>query len=798
RRLETQISLENIYGPTEATVYAAWYSLRDWTPGSAVPIGKPLTNVQLYILDRHDKLQAVGVPGELVITGAGLARGYLNRPQLTAEKFVKLKEHVSPNTQSFPNTQYSIANNHFYRTGDLCRWQPDGNIEFLGRLDHQVKIRGFRIELGEIENRLLKFQGIKEAVVLVKDNKNGDKYLCAYCSPQEKNENDTPAGPSEHSAPGIDPSAVREYLGETLPDYMCPSFFVEVDTIPLTAGGKVDRKKLLEIKITSAGNRQEHLSPRDEIEKKLAGMWQDTLALSDDHYKYGIDDDFFKVGGHSLKATLLAAMIHKAFEVKIPLAELLKNATIRKQAHYIKTSAKEKYIALEEAEKRDYYPLSSAQKGLYYMQQMAPESTSYNDASAFILEGEIDKNYLQTTFLKLIRRHESLRTSFDIVNHQPVQIIHDEKEITFNIDYFDPQDRQPETIVNDFVAPFNLKRYPLFKVGLIRLQPQEHILIIDMHHIITDGFSHNILIKDFLFLYENRPIPPLRIQYKDFSQWQNQLVQSGKIQRQKEYWLGLFKDGTPQFEMSTDYPRPAVKGFVGDRIAFKIHKEDADKLNRIYRSGETTLYMVLLAIYTVLLAKYSGLEDIVVGSPISGRTDAELNDVIGLFVNMLSLRNRPTGSKTFTAFLAEVRQNVLNAFDNQDFKFEELVTGLQARNPARHPVFDVVFAMQNFNTGETTGDFDLRVTPYKRESNTVKFDLLLNAFETKDGIDLLLEYSTELYKKETAKKLTQHFGELLRQIVENINIKIDDITLSHSLLTAAPVKLDADELSFGF
>ncbi|UCH97724.1 MAG: amino acid adenylation domain-containing protein, partial [Candidatus Aminicenantes bacterium] len=447
-RLNPGVSLENIYGPTEATIYASYYSLweeEEYEESVNIPIGKPLPNIGLYILDKYDRFQPTGVPGELCISGAGLARGYLNRPGLTCEKFkiinykLKIKngrgalradlnafgEKKVPGERIEKISRYhrfyrSYKSYLIYKTGDLARWLWDGNIEFLGRMDYQVKVRGFRIELGEIENRLLRHEGVKEAVVVVKEDKGRDKYLTAYI------------------VPGRDGKALeyelREYLIKFLPDYMVPSYFMQVEKIPLTPSGKIHRAALPDIRI-SPGER--YAPPRDEIEKKLQEIWSDILLhTSQLRSSIGIDDNFFQLGGHSLKATALAAKIHRLFDVRLPLVEIFKRPTIRGLSQYIKIAKGERYTPIALMEKRDYYPLSSAQKRLYVLQQIQTDEvgTVYNMSSAWVLEGVLDKDRLEQTFKKLVHRHESLRTSFETVEEEPVQEIHEEVE--FEIKYY--------------------------------------------------------------------------------------------------------------------------------------------------------------------------------------------------------------------------------------------------------------------------------------------------------------------------------------------------------------------------
>ncbi|MCP5050725.1 MAG: amino acid adenylation domain-containing protein, partial [bacterium] len=522
-----QCDFYNEYGPTETTVTSVEIQVHSTDiQGTRLPIGKPIDNTTVYILDRWETPVIIGVSGELYIGGCGVARGYLNRVELTAEKFKR-----NPFDES----------GTYYRTGDLCRWLVDGNIEFLGRIDWQVKIRGFRIELGEIENRLLKHNHVKEAVVLAGAGANEDKYLCAYLVPDAGN---IPPGSS------IDIEVLRQYLSEVLPDYMIPSYFVQMEKIPLTPSGKVDRKALPEVQSSASKN---YLAPRDKIEKSLVELWADVLGkdtrdISQLRSTIGVDDNFFSLGGHSLKAMVLVLNIHKKLKRKIPLTDIFKYPTIRKLGRYIGNRGKDKYTSIKPAEMREYYSLSSAQKRLYVLYRLNESGTTYNMPFALELTGEIDRARLMEAAHHLFRRHDSLRTSFVQVDDEPVQRIHEEVE--FKVEYYERTARgrwilvdgegganpgestgdgeenhpayhhpQPVTaIIEDFLRPFDLASAPLLRIGLIKIEEEKHLLVGDMHHIISDGVSTSITVKEFISLYQGHKKKPLRLQYKDYSQ----------------------------------------------------------------------------------------------------------------------------------------------------------------------------------------------------------------------------------------------------------------------------------------
>ncbi|MCU0288757.1 MAG: amino acid adenylation domain-containing protein, partial [Acidobacteria bacterium] len=514
----------NIYGPTECTVDSTLYGIK---PGNIksmlhIPIGSPMPNCNLYIVNRWNNLQPVGIPGELLIGGHGVSVGYLNNPELTAEKFTYL-HHSSFLLNGYP--RQGGHNSKLYHTGDLARWLTDGNIEFLGRIDQQVKIRGYRIELAEIENRLLNIKEIKEAIVIAKREENGDKYLCAYIAATIQYEI----------------MELREFLLKELPDYMVPSHFVWLEKIPLTPNGKINHKALPEPNLNLSNH---YAAPKNEVEMKLVKIWSEVLCRNELQAfqlktSISIDDNFFHLGGHSLKATVMVSKIDKELNVHVPLAEIFKHPTIRGLSDYIKNMTKEKYASIEPIEKKEYYLLSSAQKRLYILYQMDQQSVGYNIPSFSVLTGEIDKDKFEHTFKQLISRHQSLRTSFHMINDEPAQRIHD--KVGFAIEYFATDVHGlTQTLLKNFIRPFDLAEAQLLRVALLKENEARHILMIDMHHIISDGISINIAVKDFMALYQAEDLPNLRVQYKDFSEWQNNEKQKESIKKQEHFWVNEF------------------------------------------------------------------------------------------------------------------------------------------------------------------------------------------------------------------------------------------------------------------
>ncbi|MCX7920819.1 MAG: amino acid adenylation domain-containing protein [Clostridia bacterium] len=725
--------LINLYGPTEATVDVSYFDCPSDKEIEVVPIGKPIDNIRLYIVYRNNMLCPIGVNGELCIAGDGLARGYLNRRELTLEKFVQAPFN---------------AGERIYRTGDLARWMPNGNIEFIGRIDHQVKIRGFRIELGEVENQLLKHELINEAAVIVKEDNGGNKYLCAYIACSNE----------------ITVAELKEYLSRNLPDYMIPSYFIILDKMPLSHNGKLDRKALPEPEnIIKTG--AEFEAPTNITEEKLISIWQETLGLEG----IGLNHNFFDIGGHSLKAAVLVSKIHKELNVEVPLGEVFKKPTVKVLAQYIQKAGKSKFSEILPVVEREYYPASSAQKRLYILDQLEGTDIVYNMPGTAAIDGEVDITKLKKALSQMVQRHEALRTSFEMIDEEIVQRV--QEDAVLEITYTEAEEEQLGNILSGFVRRFNLGEAPLLRVGLVKTAEKKFVLLVDMHHIISDGISIGIFIREIKDLYYGKVLPPLQIQYKDFTEWQNALFQSDYIKPREKYWLDTFAGEIPVLNMPTDYPRPSEQSFEGNNITFISDKELAGKLNAMAREAGATMFMVLLAAYNVLLSRYAGQEDIVIGSPVAGRSHPDLQGIIGVFVNTLVFRNFPDRNKKFNEFLHEVKQNALKAYENQDYQFEELVNKLDIkRNLSRNPLFDAAFILQNHEGAE-----GIINSAFKNKIS--KFDITLEATETGGILSFRLEYCTRLFKEETIQRLSGHYINILKEITANPEVKLSEIDM---------------------
>ncbi|AIX07619.1 plipastatin non-ribosomal peptide synthetase PpsC [Bacillus subtilis] len=747
-----QVSLIHGYGPTEATVDAAFYVLdpeRD-RDRLRIPIGKPVPGARLYVLDPHLAVQPSGVAGELYIAGAGVARGYLNRPALTEERF--------PEDPFYPGER-------MYKTGDVARWLPDGNIEFLGRTDDQVKIRGYRIEPGEIEAALRSVEGVREAAVTVRTG-SGEPELCAYIEGLQRNE-------------------VRAQLERLLPGYMVPAYMIEMEQWPVTPSGKLDRNALPAPGV--AADAETYTAPRNVTEMKLSQLWEDVLKNG----PVGIHDNFFDRGGHSLKATALVSRITKEFDVQVPLKDVFAHPTVEGLAAVIREGTDSPYEAIKPAEKQETYPVSSAQKRIYVLQQLEDGGTGYNMPAVLELEGKLNPERMGRAFKELIKRHESLRTAFEQdAGGDPVQRIHDEVPFTLQTTVLGA--RTEEEAAAAFIKPFDLSQAPLFRAQIVKVSDERHLLLVDMHHIISDGVSVNILIREFGELYNNRKLPALRIQYKDYAVWQEGFKTGDAYKTQEAYWLKQLEGELPVLDLPADHARPPVRSFAGDKVSFTLDQEVASGLHKLARENGSTLYMVLLAAYTAFLSRLSGQEDIIVGSPIAGRPHKDLEPILGMFVNTLALRTRPEGGKPFVQYLQEVRETALEAFEHQDYPFEELVDKLElTRDMSRNPLFDVMFVLQNMDQESLELD-ELCLKPAANNGHqTSKFDLTLYAQEQPHGLlTFQMEFSTDLYKKKTIEKWLQYFINMLLSIIKDnkaalgtINILNEDEThyLIHEL-----------------
>jgi pristinamycin I synthase-3/4 len=755
RHGDVKPQLVNMYGITETTVHVTYrpLELADCDAPSS-NIGVPIPDLQVYVLNEARIPVPVGAPGELYVGGAGLARGYLNRPELTDERFV-------------PHPFDSEPGARLYRTGDLARRRPDGDLEYMGRADDQVKLRGFRIELGEIESALLSHDAVNESIVVLIGETADDRKLVAYVVP----------------TPNVmlEVSDLRQHLKESLPDYMVPAAIIELDALPLTANGKVDRKSLPAPEWARAED-QPFTAPRTPVEEVLLELWREMLDEED----LGIHDDFFELGGHSLLATQLIARIGEVLEADVDIRILFEAGTVAEFAELMASEEKteaEKPIA--PASRDEDLALSFAQQRLWFLDQLDPENAVYSVPWAIGLSGPLRMAALQNALDVLVQRHEVLRTSFPSVDGNPLQLIAAAASIA--IDAIDMQNSNDSALQNKLAqlaqAPFNLSEGPLFRAHLICTDENEHILILVMHHIISDGWSLNIMFRELVLAYESAcagqrvELPPLPIQYADYATWQRQWLTGDELDRQVNYWRDQLTGAPAKLELPTDKPRPAVQTFNGDYVSRMLSSELQLALKEIARDNGCTLYMVLLAAFNVLLYRYSGQDDLVVGTPIAGRRRSELDGLIGFFINTLVLRSDASGEPTFIDFLERVRKTALGAYASQELPFEKLVDELQpVRDMSHTPLFQVMFILQNAPwDAETFEELEARPVPLK--FGTAKFDLTLSMAEREDGLEAYFEFNTDLYEKSTVERMLDHLEVLAAGIIENPQQRISELPL---------------------
>ncbi|HVR99922.1 MAG TPA: amino acid adenylation domain-containing protein [Thermoanaerobaculia bacterium] len=751
----TPFRLMNHYGPAEYTVTSTVIEVppsaeRD---GEILPtIGRAVDNTRIHVLDRHLEPVPAGVPGELFVGGVGLARGYAGRPELTAEKFV-------------PDPFAGLCGEpgaRLYRTADLVRWLPDGDLDFLGRLDNQVKLRGLRIELGEIETVLAQHPAVREAVVLVREDTPGDKQLVAYAVPAQ--------------GTFLAPAALREFLRERLPAYMVPAFFVFLDGLPMTPNGKVDRRALPAP--DRAEMEEEAAEPRNAAEDLLAGIWAEVLGRD----RVGMHENFFEIGGHSLLATQVVSRIRELFGLELPLQRLFEAPTVADLAAAVE-AARRSARGLEapplvrmprEAREEGGLPLSFAQQRLWFLDQFAPGSPVYNIPAAVRLTGEVDPALLARALDELVRRHESLRTTFTARHGQPVQVIHDGMRLPLplvDLAGLPEAARGPEArrlAAVEAARPFDLAAGPLARLTLVRLGPADHAALVTLHHVISDGWSMGVFLRELAALVdafsrrEPSPLPELPVQYADFAVWQRQWLAVDVLETGIAYWRWQLGDAPRSLDLPTDRPRPAVQTHNGAACHFTVPAAVAEPLAALSRREGVTLFMTLLAAFQVLLGRYSGQRDLVVGSPIAGRNRRELEGVIGFFVNTLVLRTNLSGDPALRQLLAGVRTAALDAYAHQDMPFERLVEELQpARDLSRSPLFQVAFALQNAPMAPLALP-GLTLTPWASEARTAKFDLSL-AFGQgpENGLAGSLEYNTDLFDGATVERMIGHLLTLL-------------------------------------
>ncbi|WP_353853829.1 amino acid adenylation domain-containing protein [Bacillus sp. Bos-x628] len=728
--------LIHLYGPSENTIFTTYYPVNQIEEQArSVPIGKPVSQTAVYILDESGHLQPPCVAGELCVAGDGLVKGYYGQPELTSEKFVE---------NPFRHGE------KMYKTGDLARWLSNGEVEFIGRMDHQVKIRGQRIELGEIEHQLLRHPQLKEAVVVAKSNDT----LCAYFTAKGS----------------VSLADLREQVARELPAYMVPTYFMQLNEFPLTGNGKVDRRALPAPNVSERVT-NEYVAPQSDTECMLAGIWEEVLEIP----RIGRYDHFFECGGHSLRGMKMLHMLYEEMQVELTLKSLFEAPTLEAFALAVDQADRTEVKLIEKASEAAYYPVTSGQKRLYVLQKITNADQSYHMPAVLRLEGLFDEKRFSDAVDQLVQRHEALRTSFGFVQNEPVQRI--EKDVTVNIERIEENGQDIHQLMRDFIRPFDLEKAPLLRVGLVPVSSDLHYLLIDMHHIISDGASVNILINELSKLYRGDQLEDLTIQYKDYAVWSKSEDQLAQKSKEEAFWLQQLHGELPVLILPEDLPRPKVRTFEGDRITFTIDGKFKKRLDEVVRSINCTTYTLLLACYSTLLSKLARQDDIIIGSPIVGRTHPDIQSVIGMFVNTLALRTKPAGYQPFADFASSVHHLVLEAHEHQLYPFEDLVDQVQTvRDTSRHPIFDVVFSMENADIRDLNMD-GIHIVPQSFEEKTAKFDLTLTGKESADQIELVFDFNTSIFQKKSVVKWKEYFLYLIEQVISAPDQPLDQLQL---------------------
>ncbi len=851
--------LYNGYGPTECTVYTTFFPVdKNY---ANIPIGRPLANTRLYVVDRFGNLMPEGCAGELLVGGVCLARGYLNRPEITAEKFI-----ASP----------LEGCGRVYKTGDLVRWLPDGNMEYFGRIDSQVKIRGFRIELGEIETEIMKCAGVNNAAVTVV-TEGGGKFLCAYLT-----------GDASVCA-----DAVKAEISKNLPEFMIPAHFVLLAEMPLNASGKIDRKSLPAPRVAAVpAAASDFVAPSGEFETRLAELWKEILSLD----AAGAGDNFFKIGGHSLKAVVLQARMEKEFGHRMPIRKIFDNPVLRDMAACLQSAlasvpaagadrpqdaaasqarpakkegapagrpaakpsdaVEEKLLAIwkevlgavgigveddfneagghslkmmsmqyrierefglrlpmkklfesttvrlmagavraaaaaagaapagpadsaaeaavsAEAVRR---PVSSVQKRLYIVEGMEGPSNAYNIPYAIRITGNLDRLRFSEAVDAMIERHDSLRTSFEAAGGEPVQVVHG--SVRLKKIFQEAPGGLTDEMIAELIKPFDLGRAPLLRVKLFKTGPDEHIFFVNFHHIIFDGMSLEIFMRELFEIYEGRgPLEPAP-QYGEFCEWQKRFLASPAVAEQENAWLEMFAGDLPTLNMPADFKRPPKPESAAGHFEFMAEPELAARIKSLAASTGNTIYTVVLAALNALLARYSSQEDIIVGTPLLGRPTLDSQKMIGMFVNTMPVRSRPAPDKKFADFLNEVRSSFLTVIDNQDYQLDALIEKLGVKRAGGHnPLFDVVFVYQTSQGMKDMAYGELMVRPAEVHSGAAKFDLTLQAFEGEESLRFDLEYRKCLFREDTARRMAAHLINILDEVSRDAGLALKDIEL---------------------
>jgi amino acid adenylation domain-containing protein/FkbM family methyltransferase len=757
RQTAPDVKCVNFYGATETPQAIASYVVPDGPPtGTYVPIGLGIDGVDLLVTNPAGELVGVGELGEIWVRTPYLSRGYLDDAESTAERF---------------REDWPAPGDRAYRTGDLGRYLGDGNVEFCGRKDQQVKVRGYRIELEEVESVLNGHTLVQQCAVAKMEDESGESSLTAYVVAR--------SGTSVHTAD------LREHLKGELPDYMVPGRFVFLEHLPLTPNGKVDRKALP--KPSRKTEADSVVEPRTRTERLLVDIWREVLKEE----RVGIQDNFFELGGHSLLAMQLMSRIGHSFGVSLPLKTLFESPTIESLAGNVEKARKGGReiveLSISPVPRDRPLPLSRAQARLWFLYQLNPSGASFNMRSTVRVEGLLDVGKLEQSFLRVVERHEVLRTSFKVIDGVPHQVIVPELKVQFPLLDLSgnpsPEDEALRRIEEEIHTPFDLSCSPLFRGKVLRLAPEIYYLVLTVHHIVGDAWSMGILSEEVATFYRQLSqgkypdLPDLSIQYGDFANWQSAWLQGDALKSQLTFWKEQLAGELPTLQLPTDRPRPAVQSRAGAVENFNIDAETTEGLRALSQEHGATLFMTLLAGFKVLMHRYSGQEDILVGTHVANRNRLETEGLIGIFINQMVFRTDLSGSPTFLELLRRIREHALEAYMNQDIPFEMIASTIKhARDLSRPAIFQVAFVLEK----QVHRDFvlpGLKLKPIRIPQRTANMDMYLSMTESADGLHGSLEYSTDVFEQTSMTRMMNHFRVLLKSIVANPALKLGEIQL---------------------
>lgn len=750
----------NVYGPTECTVDSTFYRLPNTaeTSNATIPIGGPLPNQYIMIMDQNLNMLPQGMPGEIYIGGQGVARGYLNQPKLTEERFLFF-EHVA---------------SRVYRTGDIGRWIPGKGVEYFGRSDDQVKLRGYRIEISEVEKAVLNYGGVQAAAITVREDEHDSQVLCAYYAASET----------------VSTDELRRYLHSVLPSYMIPSFIVRLDDMPYTATYKIDYKSLPDprhlVQELQIGVVEE---PVGFVEDTLLRLWKEVLDLD----TISVTANFFDLGGHSLKVMYLKTKIVQHFNYEIAIEEIFRYSTIREMANQIKRNGASESVIVLPAGNRDYYPLTLAQRRIYVQSMLDDTGLNYNQPSVYRVEGRLDEEKFKQSFNQLLQRHSSLRTYIDIVEGEPVQRI--KKEVWTSIEPYRSGYSDLAKTINGFIRPFDLKE-GLVRLGLIEVSDDSHVFMFDIHHIVSDAISKVLLIKEFIALYTGNWLDVPRLQFSDYCVWEQQFVHSEAFARQQQYWDRVFSVKPSPLKLPTDYKRKAFQSFQGDRMEYRMRAGLKQEIESLLVDTNSTMFMFLFACYNILLSKYARTSDIVVGTPVAGRPHPDLFGASGLFINTIPIRTSVGPAATFADVLERVKASTIEGLNNQHYPLEAIIERMGlVRETGRNPLYEVMFLHQKAEISELE-TLDFTMIPLSFDYKIAKVDLALEAIERGQDIEFTFKYSTSLFRPETVDRMNRDYQRILEQVVLQPRVSIKDIELNQGFVKQEVPNIEYTEFNW--